>query len=104
MAISATYISTNDGEIKMGGVPDKQSTTVTIDLADYVYLTWADDINRSGLFRKAVRRRMRDDGITPAHLQDRLTAALDAGVTKQALLDTNNQYELDRLLTDELNG
>ena len=86
----------------MSADPDKQSTTVTIDLADYIYLTWADEINRSGLFRKAVRRRMRDDGITPAHLQDRLTDALDAGVAKQALLETNNQYELDRLLAEEL--
>jgi hypothetical protein len=88
--------------MKMGGVPDKQSTTVTIDLVDYVYLNWADDINRSGLFRKAIRRRMRDDGITPGHLQDRLVNALDAGVTQDTLLETSNEYELDRLLADEL--
>jgi hypothetical protein len=86
----------------MGGVPDKQSTTVTINLANYVYLTWADDINRSGLFRKAIRRRMRDDGISPGHLQERLVDALDAGVTQDALLETSNQYELDRLLDTEL--
>lgn len=75
---------------------------MTIDIADYVYLNWADDINRSGLFRKAIRRRMRDDGITPGHLQTQLKDALEAGVSQDALLSTSNRYDLDKLLDDEL--
>ena len=82
--------------MKMADLLEKQSTTVIIDLKDYVSLTWADDINCSGLFGKAVRRRMRDDGISPTQFQDGLVNALDAGVIQDALLETSNQHEVDQ--------
>lgn len=74
--------------------------TVTVDLADWLYLSWAEDVNTSGLMRKAARNRMRDDGITPGRLQSQIETALENGYSKDEIRDTDNQYQLDRLLDE----